>query len=126
MPIYEYQCHACGERLEKLQKISDPVLVDCPACQRPTLRKMVTAAGFRLKGSGWYETDFKTDGKRNLAGDQDAVDNGATTKDSSAAATNSSKAVDKTAAADSGSKPDKAGDTTSAKTKSRTETQPST
>lgn len=74
MPIYEYQCKACGENMEKLQKISDPVLLDCPLCGKPALQKMVTAAGFRLKGSGWYETDFKTEGKRNLAGDQESSD----------------------------------------------------
>jgi len=81
MPIYVYQCNACGERLEKLQKISDPVLVDCPFCGQPALQKMVTAAGFRLKGSGWYETDFKTEGKRNLAGDQETADKKADSKD---------------------------------------------
>ncbi|GAB4115903.1 MAG: zinc ribbon domain-containing protein [Wenzhouxiangellaceae bacterium] len=74
MPIYEYQCKACGEKMEKLQKISDPVLLDCPLCGKSALQKMVTAAGFRLKGSGWYETDFKTEGKRNLAGDQESSD----------------------------------------------------
>lgn len=68
MPIYEYRCDNCGHELERLQKVSDPVLVDCPACEQPTLKKQVSAAGFRLKGSGWYETDFKKAGdkKRNL------------------------------------------------------------
>lgn len=69
MPIYEYRCQACGHELEKLQKLSDPVLVDCPACGQPSLNKLISAAGFRLKGGGWYETDFKKDGKRNLAGE---------------------------------------------------------
>ena len=59
MPIYEYQCLACGHELEKLQKISDTPLVDCPDCQEPELKKKISAAGFRLKGTGWYETDFK-------------------------------------------------------------------
>lgn len=59
MPIYEYQCQACGHRLEKIQKISDQPLVHCPACQQDALQKLVSAAGFRLSGGGWYETDFK-------------------------------------------------------------------
>ncbi len=69
MPIYEYRCQSCGHELEKLQKIADPPLVDCPECEQPKLQKLISAAGFRLKGGGWYETDFKKDGKRNLAGD---------------------------------------------------------
>ena len=60
MPIYEYRCNACGHELEALQKLSDEPLQDCPACDRPELTKLVSAAGFRLKGSGWYETDFKS------------------------------------------------------------------
>ena len=59
MPIYEYRCESCGHELEALQKMSDPVLTDCPACHKPDLQKLVSAAGFRLKGGGWYETDFK-------------------------------------------------------------------
>ncbi len=69
MPIYEYRCQSCGHELEKLQKMSDEPLVDCPNCGQPALTKLVSAAGFRLKGGGLYETDFKKDGKRNLAGD---------------------------------------------------------
>ncbi len=68
MPIYEYKCSACGRRHEILQKISAPPLHDCPDCGKPELVKLVSAAGFRLAGSGWYETDFKTGNKRNLAG----------------------------------------------------------
>lgn len=67
MPIYEYQCEACGEHMEKLQRMSDDRLVDCPACGKPALKRLVSAAAFRLKGGGWYETDFKKDNKRNLA-----------------------------------------------------------
>ncbi len=63
MPFYEYQCTNCGQKLEALQKISDEPLTECPACQKPALKKLVTAAAFRLKGSGWYETDFKNSGK---------------------------------------------------------------
>jgi putative FmdB family regulatory protein len=69
MPIYEYQCTACGELIEALQKMSDAPLTDCPACGKPALKKKVSAAAFRLKGGGWYETDFKSGGKKNLAGD---------------------------------------------------------
>ena len=67
MPIYEYRCQSCGHELEKLQRMSDPVLTECPACGKSRLRRLVSAAGFRLKGGGWYETDFKQGSKRNLA-----------------------------------------------------------
>ena len=67
MPIYEYRCESCEHRLEKLQKMSEGDLVDCPECKRPALKRLVSAAAFRLKGGGWYETDFKQDNKRNLA-----------------------------------------------------------
>ncbi len=69
MPIYEYRCASCGHELEALQKLSDAPLVDCPACHKPALSKQISAAGFRLKGGGWYETDFKSGNKKNLAGD---------------------------------------------------------
>ena len=59
MPIYEYRCGDCGFQKEALQKLSDAPLKDCPECGKPSLSKMVTAAGFQLKGSGWYATDFK-------------------------------------------------------------------
>ncbi len=72
MPIYEYQCQACQHQLEALQKISDEPLSDCPQCQKPALKKLVSAAGFRLKGSGWYETDFKSGNKKNLSGGEAA------------------------------------------------------
>jgi putative FmdB family regulatory protein len=67
MPIYEYRCEHCGHELEKLQRMSDAPLRDCPECGQPQLRRLVSAAGFRLKGGGWYETDFKKDNRRNLA-----------------------------------------------------------
>jgi putative FmdB family regulatory protein len=66
MPIYEYRCEACGHELEQMQKISDPPLTECPACGQPQLRKKISAAAFRLKGGGWYETDFKKENKKNL------------------------------------------------------------
>ena len=59
MPIYAYKCESCGHRQDVLQKISDPVLSTCPACGAPSFVKQVTAAGFQLKGSGWYATDFR-------------------------------------------------------------------
>ena len=65
MPIYEYQCEQCAQRLEALQKISDDPLKDCPECNQPALKKLVSAPSFRLKGGGWYETDFKTGGRNN-------------------------------------------------------------
>ena len=64
MPFYEYQCRHCDHRLEVLQKLSDDPLVYCPECNEATLRKLVSAAAFRLKGTGWYETDFKGNGKK--------------------------------------------------------------
>ena len=67
MPIYEYRCDQCDHELERIQKMSDEPLRDCPACDQPELRRLVSAAGFRLKGGGWYETDFKQGEKRNLA-----------------------------------------------------------
>jgi putative FmdB family regulatory protein len=67
MPIYEYRCKNCDLELEALQKISESPLQDCPDCGEPSLKKKVSAAVFRLKGSGWYETDFKTGDKKNLA-----------------------------------------------------------
>jgi len=69
MPIYEYQCEACSHNLEALQKLSDAPLVDCPACGKASLKKQISAAGFRLSGGGWYETDFKSGKKKNIAGD---------------------------------------------------------
>lgn len=68
MPIYEYLCQSCGEQTEVIQKLSDAPLVDCPHCGEADMKKKVSAAAFRLKGGGWYETDFKTGDKKNLAG----------------------------------------------------------
>ena len=69
MPIYEYQCQACGHEHEALQKLNAEPLLLCPACSKPELIKKISAAGFRLKGSGWYETDFKSGSKKNVAGE---------------------------------------------------------
>ncbi len=67
MPIYEYRCSACGFEKDALQKMSDKPLVDCPECGKPTLVKLISAAGFQLKGSGWYATDFKGSGNKPAA-----------------------------------------------------------
>lgn len=73
MPIYEYRCKHCGHELEAIRKLSEPPLTFCPACETEGLKKKISAAVFRLRGGGWYETDFKSDNKKNVAGD----DNGA-------------------------------------------------
>ena len=72
MPIYEYQCAECAHKMEALRKISDEPLLDCPACGKHALNKLVSAASFRLKGSGWYETDIKTVNKKQLAESESA------------------------------------------------------
>lgn len=75
MPIYEFQCNACGHRFDRLQKLSDPDPSVCPECGAPQVQRQLSAPQFRLAGGGWYETDFKKDGdkKRNLAGDANAA-----------------------------------------------------
>jgi len=85
MPIYEYEGKACGHRLEKLQKISAEPLTDCPTCEAAALKRLVSAAGFRLAGGGWYETDFKTGGKKNLAGGEGGKPDKTPSKDGAAA-----------------------------------------
>ena len=67
MPIYEYKCSSCGFQKEYLQKVSDPRLTDCPECGKATFQKMLTAAGFQLKGGGWYVTDFRDGGSKPAA-----------------------------------------------------------
>ena len=89
MPIYGYACRSCEHAFDALQKMSDPKLVDCPECGEATLRKQLSAPKFRLKGQGWYETDFKTGDKRNIAGDAD--------KKSTSKSTDSDKTAKKTA-----------------------------
>ncbi|MFF7707993.1 FmdB family zinc ribbon protein [Pseudomonas sp. NPDC007930] len=70
MPLYDYQCDGCGHQLEIIQNLSEAPLADCPACNTPQLKKLLSMPGFRLGGTGWYETDFKTGAKKNLAGDK--------------------------------------------------------
>jgi putative FmdB family regulatory protein len=76
MPIYEYKCEACGHALEAIQKMSDAPLADCPACGAAQLKRLISAAGFQLKGTGWYATDFKGNGKKPAA--KDKTDSGET------------------------------------------------
>ena len=96
MPIYEYVCRGCGHEMEALQKMSDAALTDCPACGQAELSKKISAAGFRLSGSGWYETDFKTGSKKNLqAGDTSK--SGSETSSSPTKKTESSKTSTSTA-----------------------------
>ncbi len=90
MPIYEYECKACGHRLEKLQKMSDDPLVDCPKCSKPDLVKLVSGGQFRLKGDGWYETDFKTGKKKNVAGGSGGGSDSGGSSSSSSSNSNSS------------------------------------
>lgn len=81
MPIYEYQCEECSEVTEAIQKFSDAPLTDCPSCRAPALKKLLSAPAFRLKGGGWYETDFKGGKKKNVA----SSDNHCPSKDSKSA-----------------------------------------
>ncbi len=101
MPIYEYRCDACGHELDALQKLSDEPLQACPECAAAALRRLVSAPSFRLKGDGWYETDFKSDKetKRNL------VDSAGSEADGGAKAKDGATASKKTA--DTKSKDDK-------------------
>ncbi len=100
MPIYEYRCESCSHKLEKLQRMSDGKLVDCPECEQPALKRLVSASAFRLKGSGWYETDFKKDNKRNLADSPSQSTSNKTSSDSAG------KTTDKSSSASSTSKSD--------------------
>ena len=82
MPIYEYQCTKCQHKLEALQKMSEKPLRDCPACGKSGLNKLISAASFRLKGGGWYETDFKTGNKKQLAESESATSDGSNSEKS--------------------------------------------
>ena len=95
MPFYEYQCKSCGHELEAMQKVSDPPLKKCPDCGKPQLQRLMSAPVFRLKGGGWYETDFKgdKDSQRNLADRPDA-DAPKDAKDAAATAKNGKGAKD--------------------------------
>ncbi len=120
MPIYEYECQSCGHRLEVIQKMADQPLQDCPACEEAALKKLVSAAAFKLKGGGWYETDFKNkapvgaskgeggdnsggkaDGNSDKSGDKKA-DSGAASTDSGASKSDN-KALSSNSAGSTGS-----------------------
>lgn len=107
MPIYEYECQACGHQFEALQKVSDAPLRKCPECGKPKLRKLMSAPSFRLKGGGWYETDFKSGEKRNLA--DSGKDEKPAAKGGSAEPTGAKSAKDTTAEPASAAKPRPAG-----------------
>lgn len=76
MPIYEYRCDDCGHQQEVLQRMSDAPLTDCPECGKASMQKMVTAAGFQLKGNGWYATDFRNSGSKAKPADTSSSDSG--------------------------------------------------
>ena len=101
MPFYEYECQSCKYYTEVMQKISDPPLTKCPSCGKKALKKLVSAPVFRLKGGGWYETDFKSDNenKRNLAG-ADREDSGGESKKAEDAKAEPAKAPDAKPAAE--------------------------
>src|SRR5579862_9580914 len=105
MPFYEYQCANCGHSLEAMQKVSDPALKKCPHCGKPQLQKLMSAPVFRLKGGGWYETDFKSDqdSKRNLADRPEADAPKEEKKDTAEAATK--EATETTKSDKAGEKP---------------------
>lgn len=108
MPLYEYACNACEHRFETIQKASEEPLRDCPECGTETLKKLLSAPVFRLKGSGWYETDFKTSDKRNLSSSSSSDDGAPESADRGDKA-------DAGAKAESNGKPDKnGGDSTAA------------
>ena len=122
MPIYEYQCDSCGKRIEALQKINDEPLITCSACGSDSLRKLVSAASFRLKGKGWYETDFKTGEKTKLAESdskpEDKSNNQSDAKGTETAVNKKSEAQVKTPTSIKGAK---ANDSGAKKSKSPTE-----
>lgn len=103
MPIYEYQCQDCQHQLEALQKISDPPLLDCPQCGKPALKKKISAVGFRLKGGGWYETDFKTGSKKNIAGESGKAAEGGKSDSGKSEGAGSAKPAESAKPAKSGS-----------------------
>ena len=100
MPIYEYACKKCGHKLDALQKMSEDPLVDCPDCREPQLKRLISAPRFRLKGKGWYETDFKKDNQRNLS-----------SSDAEPAKSDKSDTKSETKSGDGKSKSDSAGST---------------
>ena len=100
MPIYEYCCQECGHSLEAIQKLADAPLTDCPECGAPALKKQISAPTFRLSGGGWYETDFKTGDKKNIAGESgDTADKPAPKTESGSASSEGTKKAESKSAA---------------------------
>lgn len=95
MPIYAYKCESCGHRQDVLQKISDPLLTQCPSCSAATFVKQVTAAGFQLKGSGWYVTDFRDGGGKKSAAEAEAAKPGEADKTATVEASGKDASADK-------------------------------
>lgn len=114
MPLYEYACGACGVVSEISHRLSEPSPTDCPECGKPALSKQISAVGFRLKGEGWYETDFKDKGQRNLAGDKASGTSGA---DSKAASSSDSKSSSGTKSTSGGASTPAAGSSSTGKAK---------
>jgi putative FmdB family regulatory protein len=108
MPIYEYRCSQCGHQEEHLQKASEPALTKCPACGKDSFNKMLSAAGFQLKGSGWYATDFK----------------GGSAKREKSSEKSAEKSAEKASDAKTESKPDSKPDSPAAKPEAKPETKP--
>lgn len=104
MPIYEYRCDNCGHELEAFQKLSEDKLVNCPECKMDTLIKKVSAAGFRLKGGGWYETDFKSGKKKNVSSSDGSGKGGGESSGGSESSSSSSSSSDSGAGSSSSSK----------------------
>lgn len=102
MPIYEYQCRACEHAFETIQRMNEPVLKECPDCGEDQLRKLVSAAAFRLKGNGWYETDFKSGNQKNVskADDKGGSDSVESTKSDTKSDTKETGKTAKTAKSD--------------------------
>ena len=118
MPIYASKCAECSHELDVIRKVSDPPLIDCPSCGRPALVKQITAAGFQLKGAGWYVTDFRDGGKKKEAGKPDEKAKADQASDSGTDAKAGDKADTKTDGAAANSK---VAATTDAKAESKSE-----
>lgn len=99
MPIYGYACGNCGHALDALQKIADDPLTDCPECETPNLKRQLSAPRFRLKGQGWYETDFKKDNQRNIAGEKEPSKDGDKTDSKKSTDADTKRSTDATPAA---------------------------
>lgn len=126
MPIYEYACRDCGHELEQLQRLSDDVLIDCPACGQARLKRKISAAGFRLSGSGWYETDFKSDSRRNIAGSEGHSDGSESSNTEKSSGNGTSGEGDKSeSSGDKAAKTSKTGDDSAKKSAARKNSQSS-